>query len=344
MPKPTVFEAMETYRAALLRRERQAAARLVNSYGEMYKVLQTDIGALAAEIGGAADPAAVSVTKLATWKRLRRNIVSEMDRYGSLLDDSLTETARQSMQAGQLEAKALAEAALPGIGPIDAKIMATWQELPTAAIENLLGFLADDSPLRLSMREQMGEALAGQVEKQLVTGLGLGRNPRAIAKIIRDELGQGLTWSLRTARTANLYAYREASRASYAANNHVVKGWIWRAKLDEVTCLSCVVQDGTVHKLDERLNDHHNGRCWMEPQVKSYKELGLDIAEPQRPERQTGADWFGGLDAATQQTMMGQARFEAWQNGEFDLTDLSQTRTDPVWGEMRVEASLRALR
>lgn len=343
MPQPTVFDAMEKFRAALLRRERKAAKRLVDAYGDVYKRLQPDIRALQAEIEALDGGTPAKLGKLRRWKALRADIVDEMNRYGAVLDNHLVETTRESVRAATAEARATVEAALPGVPQIDAQIMASWNKLPAAAVENLLGFLADDSPLRQSLRTQMGEALAEQVEKKLVAGLAMGSNPRKIAKIIRNELGQGLTWSLRTARTANLYAYREASRASYAANSKIVSGWTWRATLDELTCMSCVVQDGTVHGLDERLNDHYNGRCWMEPKVKSYKELGFSVAEPQRPTRQAGQEWFAGLSPATQRKMMGNAKFEAWQDGRIDLQDLSHTHADPIWGEMRVEASLKSL-
>ncbi|MFQ5433481.1 MAG: hypothetical protein ACE5FD_01255 [Anaerolineae bacterium] len=344
MAEPDDFvTAMEKFRAALLARERRAAVRLVNAYGAIYEKLQADIEALADEIAALSpqQAGAAKLGKLRAWKALRAGLVDEMSKFEIIFENHLAETAPESVRAGIAEARLMAAATLPGASELDAKIMATWRKLPAQVVENLLGFLDEGAPLKKSLAE-LGPALAEQVEEKLVTGLALGWNPRKTARFIRAELGQGLTWALRTARTVNLYAYREANRASYIANNHIVKGWRWRAKL-EGSCLSCIAMDGTAHDLDERLNDHHNGQCWMEPITATYKELGFDVAEPPRPERQTGQEWFEGLGEGRQRQIMGQARFEAWREGKFKFNDLSGARNDPVWGEMRVAQSLKQL-
>jgi hypothetical protein len=42
--------------------------------------------------------------------------------------------------------------------------------------------------------------------------------------------------------------------------------------------------------------------------------------------------------------MMGPRKLEAWQKGEFDFRDLSQTYDDEAYGSLLKETSLKALR
>jgi hypothetical protein len=173
-----------------------------------------------------------------------------------------------------------------------------------------------------------------------VEGIALGYNPRKVAGIIEQELGQGLDWCLRTARTAQLYAYREGTRAAYLANPEIVTGWEWLATKDERTCMSCIAMDGTIHKADERLNDHHNGRCAMLPLVVDYADLGLNVPRRSAEPRQTASQWFAEQDEMMQKGMMGEAKWEAWKGGKFKLQDVTGEHTDRVYGPMRVERSL----
>jgi hypothetical protein len=145
-------------------------------------------------------------------------------------------------------------------------------------------------------------------------------------------LGQGLTTALRTARTAQIWSYREATRANYIANQDVVKGWIWFAALDSETCAACVAEHGTEHGLDEVLDDHYNGRCTMLPlTVTGVNDI------------QGGADWLKAQDEETQRAILGKGKFEAWQDGRISLDQLATKHTDEVYGTMTAERSLKEL-
>jgi hypothetical protein len=151
--------------------------------------------------------------------------------------------------------------------------------------------------------------------------------------MVREDLGVGLTDAVRMTRTLNLYTYREASRANYAANSDIVEGWYWLAKLDDRTCVSCVAQHGTQHPLTETLNDHHNGRCAPIPAIKGLPS----------PIEQTGEQWFEGLSEAEQRRIMGDKKWEALRDGKFALGDVTGTYDDPVYGPMRRARTLKEL-
>jgi hypothetical protein len=197
-----------------------------------------------------------------------------------------------------------------------------------------MGFLSPGSALHEGLVNQLGPVTAQAVKDALLEGLALGYNPRKTAAIIRRTLGQSLTWALRTARTAQLWAYRESSRASYIANSDIVTGWIWYAELGPRTCMACIAQHGTEHPLSEPLNDHHNGRCAMIPITKSWASLGF-VGIDERPPIQTGQDWFAGLSAAEQAAMFpSPAMYNAWQAGAIGWGDLVGSHESPVYGSM----------
>lgn len=341
MPEHPTIEAAERFRRALLAMERQQAVRYVQAYGQIVQELQVMIEALTAEISLMEEPKAWKVARLARWKSLRAQIVSEISRFGNFVDTDLQAQIGQQVALGLQHAQQMALAGIPE--PMAAALRAEWNRLPTEAVLRMMGFLAPGSPLRESLVTQLGEAVASQVERRLLLGVALGWNPRKIASAISRELGQGLAWALRTARTAQLWAYREANRASYVANSDIVGGWIWHAALDERTCMSCVAMHGTLHRPDEVLNDHHNGRCAMVPVTKSWEELGFRGLPDTRPQIQSGRDWFEGLSAAQQQGYMGGAMWDAWQAGRIGWDDFSREHEDGVYGLMRVMPSLREL-
>ena len=341
MPEHPTIEAAEQFRAALLAMERQQAVRYVQAYGQIVQELQVMIEALTAELATMEAPKAWQVARLARWQSLRAQIVSEIGRFGAFVDTDLQAQISQQVALGLQHAQQMALAGIPE--PMASALRAEWNRLPADAVLRMMGFLAPGSPLRDSLVKQLGEAVASQVEKRLLLGIALGWNPRKIASAISRGLGQGLAWALRTARTAQLWAYREANRASYVANSDIVEGWIWHAELDDRVCMSCIAMHGTLHKPDEVLNDHHNGRCAMVPVTKSWEALGFKGLPDTRPQVDSGRDWFEELSAAQQQGYMGGAMWDAWQAGKVDWDQLSAEHEDPVYGLMRVMPSLKEL-
>jgi len=341
MPDHPVIDAAERFRTQLLNMERAQAVRYVRAYGQIVGELQGMIDALTAELATMEQPKAWKVARLARWRSLREQIVADIDRYGAFVDTDLQAQIAQQVALGLQHAQQMALAGIPE--PMASALRAEWNRLPTEAVLRMMGFLAPGSPLHDALVKQLGEAVASQVERRLLLGIALGWNPRKIASAIARELGQGLTWALRTARTAQLWAYREANRASYVANSDIVGGWIWHASLDDRVCMSCVAMHGTLHRPDEILNDHHNGRCAMVPVTKSWDELGFKGLPDTRPQVGSGRDWFEGLSAAQQQQYMGGAMWDAWQAGKIDWDQLSTEHDDPVYGLMRVMPSLKEL-
>lgn len=336
MPHPTI-EAAQRFRQQLLNREQQAANRLVTAYGRAYGRMQENITALQQQIDREQVPTRAEVTRLASLRSLLRQVEDEVTRFAVYADTEIGNAATESIRAGLNDSRSLAMS--PFRTPQGQQtIAAGWDMLPVESVETMLGFLADDSPLHTALVNRLGPAVAERMSNSLVDAITLGMNPRQTAALVRRELGVGLTWALTTARTAQVYAYREASRANYAANRDIVSGWTWYAQLDGRVCMSCVNQHGSEHGVDEVLNDHHNGRCVALPSVPLARRLGIAL-----PEIERGESWFKRQTESTQQTLMGPSMFDAWKAGAFEFGDLSVPYQDAVYGEMLREASLKGL-
>jgi hypothetical protein len=203
------------------------------------------------------------------------------------------------------------------------------QNAPPDALSFLAEYLAKLAPKI--------DALSSYHASEIATGIldmvAQGKNPRDIATWITDAYGMGLTDSMRMTRTAQLYSYRQANNAVQVANSDVLEGVVWSAELDDRVCMSCVALNGQVFPVGTLANDHHNGRCAMLPIPK-----GTD-----NPITQTGEEWFTAQSEATQKSMMGDSKWQAWQDGKFSFNQLSTTHEDDVFGSMYTEASLKSL-
>jgi hypothetical protein len=273
MPHP-VLDAARAFRAQAMQREQAATAVLTRAYGRVYQRLDTDLRALEESIAGLENPTPDQIRRLGALQALQRQVADEVGRYATSADARLVSEVQASMAAGGRDARDMVLAHFDrewadanGIALNTeqvSRLRAGWTRVPTEAVETMTGMTAPGSPLRRVLVERLGPAVAQQVADTLVAGIALGKNPRAI---FREGMAQGLTWSLSTVRTAQLYAYREATRANYQANRDVVSGWKWRATFDGRTCASCLAMHGTLHGVDEVLNDHHQGRCLLPGQM-----------------------------------------------------------------------------
>lgn len=160
--------------------------------------------------------------------------------------------------------------------------------------------------------------------------------------MIRRQFGTGLVRALLVSRTETLRAYREAAHRNYEANADVVEGWIWHATLTTRTCAACWAMHGSFHRLDERLDDHPNGRCAPVPAVKPWKALGYDIPD-NRPVIESGEAAFARLTAQEQERVLGKAAYAAFADGAVSLADFAGRRHSDDWGTTLARRSLREM-
>ena len=322
-----IIKQVENYRASLMRTDAEAIQRLVETYQRLYGRLQDKIDLLILEIGNVEGITKGQVMRMERYQTLMAQVRYELNRFQASTINEVERLGELGLTAGIRSSHALMEGMAKAVG-----VNAQFNVLPKEVIKSLLGFLDPQGALfaRLGM---LAEATAEATSQTILDGVGLGYNPKKIARNITNALGMGLTDSIRNVRTVQLWSYREANRANYVANSDVLAGWVWHADLSTETCASCIAMHGTVHSLDEVLNDHYNGRCAPIPLL-----VGQD-----NPLAGAGEAWFTQQDEATQKGMLGEDKWAAWKEGKFGFSDLTGNYQSEVYGSMRVEKSLKEL-
>jgi len=325
--------ALAAARAALLQRDAAALRRLMAAYAGVEARVQARVAALTADIDAAR---AAGETVKPSWlmerdrlTTLRRQIIAEWARYAEQARAVITATQRAALDAATREAAQLTQAALDDAGMRGAADVA---RLNTRAVEEVVGVLADGSPLA-ELLARVGAQAAADVSAALTHAVATGRNPRQTARDIRAALGGGLHRALRIARTEHLRAYRNASLQTYQANADILRGWQWRASPSRRTCPVCLAMDGREFGLNEPFASHISCRCTPVPLL---KDRAL-------PPRETGAAWFARQPEAAQRAILGPAKFDLYQRGRITLNDLVGVRDDPRWGRAVYERGVGEL-
>ena len=250
MPPNDIIALAEKFRAQLIAQDAAQLARMSDAYRLVYNRLKDKIDLLVVEVGDIGLATRGQVIRLARYKDLIASIEIEMTQFSGFVNIELSATANLLIsQASEHVQSYLLASGLSGN-------LATIQP---ETIRTLLGFLDPAGPLYKRLG-QLASTNADAVSAAIIEAVGLGYSPIKLARTINSTLGVGLTDALRMSRTVQLWTYREATRANYAANSDIVFGWIWFAELSGA-CMSCVNQHGSIHKLEETLDDHFNGRC-----------------------------------------------------------------------------------
>jgi SPP1 gp7 family putative phage head morphogenesis protein len=326
---PVVDLALQ-YRAAVLKRDATALARLTTAYRQIYERILIDLENLVNAIGDE-ELTAAQIVRKAQYKALMRNIEREVNQYGAFLTTEARMNAAELIAQAGRDARGLVAATSP-------QLAGMFNMLAPAQIETLLGFLRPDGNLFSYWTANKGAANVGRdtataIAKLITEMIGAGKNPRTLAGALRTQMGMVLTSALRTARTVQLWSYREASRANYVANKNVVTGWQWVAELDGTTCPACVALHGTEYQLEVSTDMHWNCRCTLVP---------ITILTD-KSDIQNGEEWFKQQDEATQKQILGAGKYEAWKDGKFDFSQLAQHSDDATFGKMWTETPLKDL-
>lgn len=165
-------------------------------------------------------------------------------------------------------------------------------------------------------------AAAGQVavRRALVQGAATSDNPVKVARnMVRLARAGGVDLPVARAtaiaRTELLDASRAATQAWGLANSATLRGWEWLSNRSATTCPACWAMDGTLHELTETGPDGHpNCRCTRMVRTKTWRELGIDLDEPDDG-RLPAEDHFRSLSRDEQLAVMGPGRLKALDDG-----------------------------
>lgn len=226
------------------------------------------------------------------------------------------------------------------------------EDLPEKLPDQVLAAIVERTAEQIeSWKRPLPGDVAETMKTELIRGVVLGENPRTAARrmvqIEQSRFNGGLTRAMTLARTEILDAYRSGAGAYHGQHDAVLQGWLWGAKLDARTCAACWAMHGTEHPLYEPgPEDHQCGRCARLPLTRSWRDLGIDLDEPESV-MPDARGTFDSLTREEQLKILGAVRLQALEAGVLDWSELAVKRETPGWRDswvpIRVDDARRRL-
>lgn len=314
---------------------------LTIAWAKAWDDLESDFGrAIADLVSEASRGRGPSRVRIRKDERIQFSMGRVSRSLGSLMTIARTETAtavKIAVDAGDRFQRDIISAQLP---PAHRGIVAESRAGDLAA-------LITRASRRVSV---LTRALPGTIDRKMretIARLAMSRlkpdTSRVMLQQVEAAFNTGLAHALMIARTEALDAHRQAAALSQARQAEVLKGWIWLARLDRWTCSACFVMHGTEHPLDEMGPDgHQNCRCQRVPKAKSWKELGINLAEPVDlvPD---GRTIFRQLPRDQQLRILGPTRLDLLDRGDIEWGDLATQKQNPGWRRSYVPTPVNQL-
>jgi len=145
----------------------------------------------------------------------------------------------------------------------------------------------------------------------------------------------------------------EARLETFRKNDDVIESLVWLATLDSLTCELCGARDQLAYTLDDQEpidhdlswdggpgSIHWGCRCVISVQTKTFKELGIDIPEPDAGTRAssdgpvssdtTFQDFLDRQGAAFQDEYFGEGRAELYRENKLTLEQMMEFGRNPL--------------
>jgi SPP1 gp7 family putative phage head morphogenesis protein len=334
MPDPLVVVKMREFKEGLLLQEAAQMEEMARRWIQVEEALEAQITALAQDLSrlkaAGLSPTQGQLYRMERYRRLLLQAQQEVDRYAGYAEDLIAR--QQAIYAGlgvQHAAEAIDAAIYPRIAPY-------FDRLPVSAVEHMVGLAGNGAPLGELLRSRMVRDAAGfplpgvweRLTEALIRGTALGWNPNKVARLMRDDLAEGLQKALTIARTEQLRVYREASRLQYRESG-IISGYKRLTAHDDRVCAACLADEGHLYVLEDAMEDHPQGRCIAVPVVDWMAIAGVEL-EP--IEWLRGEEWLLTQGEGVQLSILGRGHYDAWQAGAFEFGQLVTRTFDPVWG------------
>ena len=325
MPDSAIALLAEQQRLKILRREAEVMREMAAAWLKVERALEAEMLRTAVELGGEAMVTEAMILRNTRFQDLMYQARAQYAGFADAFDERVTQLQKENLKHGIDSAAELLNAT-----KAEFALQFAFQKLPVNAIEAMIGFAADGSPLRNLLMKSYGESTRGILDG-LLTGLAKGLNPNDVAQLMNEGFSVGFGRALTIARTEQLRAYRMGSLEQYRQSG-VVMQYKRLATKDNLTCLGCLMQDGEIYSTEEEFAEHPNGRCVLIP-----VPMGAD------PQWESGKDWLKGLPADRQKEILGNTRYEMYQNGT-PLEAMSTLKPDAVWGGSWVPTAVKDLK
>lgn len=195
--------------------------------------------------------------------------------------------------------------------------------------------------------DQLETSTATALTRELRIGMAAGETIPQIAARIRGTAAAGFADGIlettraqaeAIARSGVIHVSSQAREMSYAANEDLIEGVQWVSTLDARTCEECGSLDGKVFSPGEgrRPPAHFNCRCTTTPILKSWKALGIDLAEApegtrasldgQVPATTTYGEWLRGQPKGVVVEALGPSRADLFLKGKLPIESFVDRR------------------
>ena len=323
MPEPVVVTAMREFKRGLLMREAAQMQEMTRRWLNVERALAAQIETLATEF----------VRRRAAGETISQAAMYRMGRYKRLLGQTQHEYRGYVGYAGETVTRAQGELARLSLEHATRAIQLSYwpsvgvqfDRLPVEAVLNMVGLAGDGRPVGDLLRRRMlpggGRLGWDGLVQALVNGTAQGWNPRKTARVMRDSLAEGLQKALVIARSEQLRTYRYVAIQQYQASG-VVTGHKRLTAHDDRVCAACLADEGTLYPITVPIPDHAQGRCTGVPVVENMPAVQWT----------SGVDWFKQQSEDVQRKILGQGKFDAWNDGLFDFSALVTHTQHRIWG------------
>jgi hypothetical protein len=328
MPKPQVIQAIEAQRAQLLAHESQTMRDMARRWLGVEDALKADMLDLALYLDELkAKGEVITTARLMQMERYQTLIAEarfQHEQYARWVADQTASDQRMLLAQGVTDAQGLIVAA-----GLDAKIRnLVFDHINTSAVEYMIGFASDGTPLYDLLRASYPEAVV-KLTDSLIQGLATGKGPRWTAAQMAQDMAGNLDRALTIARTEQLRALRTGNQTQMQQSN-VVGGYIRRAQRSGNVCAACLALDGTEYPTNEDFASHPNCACFLQPKLTYGKT----------PSFPTGQEWLATQPESVQRQILGAGKFQLYQDGQLDWSQVAQVKDDPTWGPTIAQGTL----
>jgi hypothetical protein len=302
-------------------------------YRPLIDAYARDLAALRKEVD---DPAATLsldwlTSRNSQLRTIEQSVRASLDKYGRTSAQTVTQAQAAAAERGAADAAQLTQRSLwPAVEGAGVPPSMLFNRPNPDAIAQWVGRAGNGHPLG-DLFANFGAEATQQARKEMLLGLSMGANPRAMAGGIANALGISRSRATIISRTEVLGSYRSAAHETYRANSDVISGWIWSAG-GANPCAMCMGMDGLQFSLEEELVDHPCGKCAPIPITRSWDDildpLGIDSSDMLETSMgakgayETGEERFARMSSQQQRAILGtQTGYDAYKRGEVTLRD-----------------------
>jgi hypothetical protein len=327
-PDSEVVRVIRAHRLQMNAAEDATTLLMAERWLGVERALDANISALANEM----------VRRSQAGEVITESMVHRANRYQVLKAQMQSEINKYNKDAVKIISAGQSDAVTMGINTAQdaiyssfpSALSASFNKINVPAVNAMIGFAGDGSPLSSLLKNDFGDAAKGMLDA-LISGVAQGQGADKVSRMMAEGTGLGLDRSLLIARTEINRSYRAGTTEQYRASG-VVSGFRRLVSRDE-SCAACLILDGEFLESEEELDDHPNGRCVAVP----------ILSGEAAPEWQLGKDWLSEQPEARQREILGNTRFDMWKSGT-PLESFAGKSHSNEWGDAPMVIPIKDLK